>query len=491
MSDYNYLDKAGLTTLWSKIKSYISSLGYTSNTGTVTSIATGTGLTGGPVTSSGTISHQTGIGTTGTVGPSATSSGQTVAIPYATYDSMGHITAKGTYNHTVDSLPASAISSGTFATARIPSLPTSIITSGTFATARIPSLPTSIITSGTFATARIPNLPTSIITSGTFSTARLPVSTSVGNNNNLPTGAAIQTYVTGLGYEANQNAFSNVVVGSSTVAADAKTDTLTLTGAGSVTLSANTSTDTITITGTNTTYGNATTAAAGLMSAADKQALGKWNDMTFSHTVATNVNEEIYIPYCSSTAATSANLYRAKTTPSVYAIPRYNNEAQLVSTTPTTSTSSSVVATTQFVHNLITASGGGGGGSSSNRVTLFTGDSTGNVTLSSSAANYDLLEIFYEGYNSRSPKTIKILSPNGKTIDLNITEANGGNQIRIRIARYQINGNNITLTSSTGWNGYMLIASTGNTWTEGNVIHITRVDGIIDSTIDTGMGDKY
>lgn len=35
MSDYNYLDKAGLTTLWSKIKSYISSLGYTTNKGTV------------------------------------------------------------------------------------------------------------------------------------------------------------------------------------------------------------------------------------------------------------------------------------------------------------------------------------------------------------------------------------------------------------------------------------------------------------------------
>lgn len=35
MSDYNYLDKTGLTTLWSKIKSYILSLGYTTNKGTV------------------------------------------------------------------------------------------------------------------------------------------------------------------------------------------------------------------------------------------------------------------------------------------------------------------------------------------------------------------------------------------------------------------------------------------------------------------------
>lgn len=60
------------------------------------------------------------------------------------------------------------------------------------------------------------------------------------------------------GGEPNQNAFSNITVGSSTVAADSKTDTFTLVGQGSVTLSANTSTDTITITGTNTTYAAST-----------------------------------------------------------------------------------------------------------------------------------------------------------------------------------------------------------------------------------------
>lgn len=59
---------------------------------------------------------------------------------------------------------AADITSGTFASARIPSLAASKITSGTFTSARIPSLAASKITSGTFSTARIPSLAISKIT---------------------------------------------------------------------------------------------------------------------------------------------------------------------------------------------------------------------------------------------------------------------------------------------------------------------------------------
>lgn len=64
MSEYKYLDKIGLATLWEKIKSYIISLGYTTNKGTVggsgTSgyIATWTGTTAvgnGPQLGSSTV----------------------------------------------------------------------------------------------------------------------------------------------------------------------------------------------------------------------------------------------------------------------------------------------------------------------------------------------------------------------------------------------------------------------------------------------------
>ena len=69
---------------------------------------------------------------------------------------------------------ASDVTSGTFATARIPNLAASKITSGTLGTARIPDLAASKITSGTLGDARIPSLAASKITSGTFDTARIP-----------------------------------------------------------------------------------------------------------------------------------------------------------------------------------------------------------------------------------------------------------------------------------------------------------------------------
>lgn len=63
----------------------------------------------------------------------------------------------------IPSLPASQITSGTFALGQVPSLPASQITSGTLALAQVPSLPASQVTSGTFATARIPDLSATYI----------------------------------------------------------------------------------------------------------------------------------------------------------------------------------------------------------------------------------------------------------------------------------------------------------------------------------------
>lgn len=72
------------------------------------------------------------------------------------------------------------------------------------------------------------------------------------------------------GAEVNQNAFSNVTVGSTTISADSKTDTLTIVAGSNITLTPDATNDKITIIAKDTTYDVVTTSAAGLMSADDK-----------------------------------------------------------------------------------------------------------------------------------------------------------------------------------------------------------------------------
>lgn len=71
----------------------------------------------------------------------------------------------------------------------------------------------------------------------------------------------------------NQNAFSNIKVGSTTVAADTTTDTFELVAGSNISLTPDATNDKITIVATDTTYSTATTTANGLMSSADKSKL--------------------------------------------------------------------------------------------------------------------------------------------------------------------------------------------------------------------------
>lgn len=62
------------------------------------------------------------------------------------------------------------------------------------------------------------------------------------------------------GAEVNQNAFSNVVVGSTTIVADSKTDTLTIVAGSNVTITPDATNDKITIAATDTKYSHPTSA---------------------------------------------------------------------------------------------------------------------------------------------------------------------------------------------------------------------------------------
>ena len=91
------------------------------------------------------------------------------------------------------------------------------------------------------------------------------------------------------GAEVNQNAFSNVTVGSSTIAADSKTDTLTLAAGSNITLTPDTTNDKVTISATNTTYSPAGS-ALGLVKTGGDVTISDGtitvNDDSHNHTIA-------------------------------------------------------------------------------------------------------------------------------------------------------------------------------------------------------------
>lgn len=76
-----------------------------------------------------------------------------------------------------------------------------------------------------------------------------------------------------VGAEPNQNAFSHVKVGNTTISANDKTDTLIFKAGENVTLTPNSTTKEVEIKAKDTTYGNASTTQAGLMTANDKAKL--------------------------------------------------------------------------------------------------------------------------------------------------------------------------------------------------------------------------
>ena len=75
------------------------------------------------------------------------------------------------------------------------------------------------------------------------------------------------------GAQVNQNAFSNITIGSNTIRATGETDTLTMVEGDNVTLTVDTSAKKITIAAKDTTYSVATQSVAGIMSTDDKKKL--------------------------------------------------------------------------------------------------------------------------------------------------------------------------------------------------------------------------
>ena len=105
---------------------------------------------------------------------------------------------------------------------------------------------------------------------------------------------------------------------------------------------------------------------------------------------------------------------------------------------------------------------------------------TGTVTLSETAANFNYLEIFYCDNNSREHRSIKIANPNGKTITLDTIEPyDADKNMYIRTTSYTINNTSITVKTYIYMNFWKFSGSDncGVNVEKSNYIKIIKVIG--------------
>ena len=105
---------------------------------------------------------------------------------------------------------------------------------------------------------------------------------------------------------------------------------------------------------------------------------------------------------------------------------------------------------------------------------------TGTVTLSETAANFNYLEVFYCDNNSKEHRSIKIANPNGKTITLDTIEPyDTDKNMYIRTTSYTINNTSITVKTYIYMNFWKVSGSDncGVNVEKSNYIKIIKVIG--------------
>ena len=167
----------------------------------------------------------------------------------------------------------------------------------------------------------------SVVTAGTSTTAGGLMSQADKTKlNNIATGA-----------EVNQNAFSNVTVGSTTIAADSKTDTLTLAAGSNITLTPDATNDKVTIAATDTTYSvvsaGTSTTEGGLMSQADKT---KLNGISASAEVNQNAFSNVVVGSTTIAADTKTDSLTLAAGSNITLTPDATNDKVTIAATDTT-----------------------------------------------------------------------------------------------------------------------------------------------------------
>lgn len=187
------------------------------------------------------------------------------------------------------------------------------------------------------------------------------------------------------GAEVNQNAFSNIVVsGQTTVAADTKTDTLTLVAGSNVAIITNATTDTITIssTDTNTTYtgSNGITLVGNDFQHVDTSSQGSLAALTGANVVSDiDIDGYGHVTSLATRALTAADIGASATS--------HNHTLDSLSNTTITSNTSGEILKwngTAWINNTLAEAGIQPAGSylTENQTITLSGDATGSGTTS-------------------------------------------------------------------------------------------------------------
>ena len=253
MSTYNYLDKAGLSIVWDKVKNKISN-----------AIS---GLVAGP---SSSISGNIAVfdGTTGKIiKDSKFTIGKSVPSNAVFTDTDTKVTSAANHYTPATASGSDKTASASGATAAWGIDVVKGLTINTDGKGHITGLN---VTSG-----KIPANPNAVTNVAYDSTNKKITKTINGSTTDVVTVATLKTAIgtatttaDGLmdsgdktklngiasGAEVNQNAFATIKVGSSNIAADAKSDTIEIVAGSNVTITADPTNDKLTIAATNTTY---------------------------------------------------------------------------------------------------------------------------------------------------------------------------------------------------------------------------------------------
>jgi len=97
---------------------------------------------------------------------------------------------------------------------------------------------------------------------------------------------------------------------------------------------------------------------------------------------------------------------------------------------------------------------------------------TGTVTLSESVANFAYIEIFYDDANNGVCSSVKVPSPNGKSVALQVITKGNDTNLRINAKKVSISG-----TSITSSNYQIIYAPHDNGSWNNNEISIQKVVG--------------